>query len=168
MIFRSARQLLPVVRRALFAAALVCLALSVPEKPVLAQGYEGLVEAQGSYHAPRRGNENTDGGGYDGLVGWTPQQSATNPYGTAPADDIYQFVRGSGATMDERREMEKAQRAEQKRARQQQIMDANRQRAEALQLKLKAESDARQRKILEEQAAILERMKQQKQPQQRR
>ena len=155
-------------RPALFAAALACLAMTLPEKPALAQGYEGLVEAQGSYNAPRRGKENTDGGGYDGLVGWTPQQGATNPYGTAPAGDIYQFVRGAGATMDEKREQEKAAREEQKRARQQQIIDTNRQRAEALQIKLKAEGDARQRKILEEQAAIMQRMQQQQQQQQRR
>jgi len=166
MTSRPALRVFPVIRRTLFAAALLCLAATLPEKPALAQGYEGLVETQSGYNAPRRGNQNTDGGGYDGLVGWTPQPSATNPYGTAPAGDIYQFVRGAGTTMNEKREQEKAAREEQKRARHQHIMDTNRQNAEAMQARVNAENEARQRKTLEEQAAIMQRIYQQQQQQQ--
>jgi hypothetical protein len=156
------------VRRGVFVAALVFLFAAPPAKPALAQGYEGLVEAQSGYNTQRRGGASpgSEGSGYEGLVGWTPQQSATNPYGTAPASDIYQFVRGSGATMDERRDMGRAEREQQKHERRQQIMDGNRQRDEALQEKLKADNEARQRRNLEQHAEIMQRIQQQQQQQQ--
>lgn len=147
-------------------AVTLCLFTAPITKPVSAQGYEGLVQPQSNYNYSRSGQ--STGGGYDGLVGWESQRSSTNPYGTAPAGDIYQFVRGSGSTMEERREIQKQAREEQRRARQQQMMDTNRQRAEALNAKLKEENQERQRAITEQHAQILQRMQQQQQQQQQR
>jgi hypothetical protein len=153
-------------RRALiFCAVLACLTFLLPA-PAHAQGYEGLMEDQGGGYGNARRGGNT-GGGYEGLVGWSAQPGATNPYGTAPAADIYQFVRGAGGSIEDRRDTERQAREEARRARQQQIMDSNRQRAEDLNNKLKAASEARQRKLLEQQAEILQRMQQQQQQQPR-
>ncbi|MDP2205869.1 MAG: hypothetical protein Q8K65_06125 [Alphaproteobacteria bacterium] len=166
MMYRTAPLARFVCRPFFFAAALVCLFTFAPDKPAFAQGYEGLVESQGGYSPPRRGNQNTDGGGYQGLVGWDSRQSATNPYGSAPAGDIYQFVRGSGGTVDERRAAEKENREAQRRARQQQILDTNRARAEALHAQLQAENEARQRQNQAQHAEIMQRLQQQQQQQQ--
>lgn len=155
----------PISRSFVFAAALICLCTSAPDKPAFAQGYEGLVESQAGYNAPRRNNQNARGGGYDGLVGWEAQQGATNPYGAAPAGDIYQFVRGAGSSVDERRAIEKETRDAQRRARQQQMLDSNRANAEALHARLKAENDARQRQNQAQHAEIMQRMQQQQQQQ---
>jgi hypothetical protein len=152
-------------RKCLVALSLVCIFIATPDSSARAQGYDGLVESQTGYDVPRRGNQNTDGGGYDGLVGWTPQPGATNPYGTAPAGDIYQFVRGAGGTIDERRASEKENREAQRQARQQQMLDSNRANAEALHARLKAENDARQRQNQAQHAEIMQRMQQQQQQQ---
>jgi hypothetical protein len=166
MTHRAPPHVTPVCRSFVFAAALICFFATAHDKPAFAQGYEGLVESQAGYDAPRRGNQEVDGGGYDGLVGWGSRPGATNPYGTAPAGDIYQFVRGAGGTMDERRATEKENREAQRRARQQQILDTNRARAEALHAKLKEENDARQRQNQAQHAEIMQRMQQQQQERQ--
>lgn len=140
---------------------------AAPQSPAQAQGYEGLMESQhDTYGIPSRGQGNQDGGGYDGLVGWQAQQSATNPYGTTPSGDIYQYVRGSAASIGEQRELQKQARELQRQQRQQQILDGNLKRAADLQSKLDEENQARQMKLLEQQAEIMQRMQRQQQQQQ--
>lgn len=153
------------------AMALAVFLIAAPVNPAQAQGYEGLLESQNdNYGIPSRNQGNQDGGGYNGLVGWQAQQSATNPYGTAPSSDIYQFVRGAGSSIEEQRDIQKQLREQQRQQRQQQILDTNLKRAADLQAKLDAENEARQMKLLEQQAEIMQRMRlqQQQQQQQRR
>jgi hypothetical protein len=166
MTHRVLRFARPFCRFFVFAAVLACFFAPASDRPAFAQGYDGLIESQTGYDAPRRGNQKTDGGGYDGLVGWESRQGATNPYGAAPASDIYQFVRGAGGTIDERRAGEKEAREEQRRAGKQQIMDANRARAEALHAQLQAQNEARQRQNQAQHMEIMQRMQQQQQQQQ--
>ncbi|MFN7114964.1 MAG: hypothetical protein ACK4PK_11475 [Alphaproteobacteria bacterium] len=148
-----------------FIVALACFFVVSPDKPSLAQGYEGLIQTQSGYNPPRRSNQDS-GGGYEGVVGWQSQQGATNPYGAAPAGDIYQFVRSSGTSVDERRAAEREKREAQRLARQQQIMDTNRVRAEALHAQLEAQNEARQRQNQAQHREIMQRMQQQQEQQQ--
>lgn len=145
-------------RRPLFAAALALFLFQAPA----AMAYEGLTSSSGE--APSSG-----GGGYDGLVGWPATQGASNPYGTAPAEDIYGLVKGTAATTPEQR-AENARRAreEQKLQRQQEMRERNLKRAQEMQSKLDAQSDAQQRRIMEHQNDIMRRMQQQQRQQQPR
>lgn len=144
-------------------AIVLCAGLS--SSPAQAQGYEGLIEAQPGFDAPVRGAAQ-DGGGYNGLVGWGSNPSATNPYGNARNTDIYQFVRGAGTTFDERKENARLEREAQKKERQEQSRQRNIQRAEELQRKLQEAGMERQKRIQEQHAEIMQRMQQQRQQQQ--
>lgn len=142
-----------------FLFAIAALALT-GAAPAYAQSYEGLMEG------PIGGSPSgmsSSGGGYSGLVGWDDNVSATNPYGTPPAGDIYQFVQGSGATFDQRKELARQEREAQKLLRQKQIQEQNIARAEKLQQQLKTIGEERQRKLLEQQHEILIKMQQRKQ-----
>jgi|GEM_PF-2976569 len=144
-------------RRPLFAAALALFLFQAPA----AMAYEGLTSSGGE--AP-----SSDGGGYDGLVGWPATQGASNPYGAAPAEDIYGLVKGTGATPEQRAENARRAREEQKLQRQQEMRERNLKRAQEMQSKLEAQSDAQQRRIMEHQNDIMRRMQQQQRQQQQR
>lgn len=130
-----------------------------------AQGYDGLIESQPGYDTPIRGGNAVDGGGYNGLVDWQGETSATNPYGGTPSGDIYQFVQGAGGTAEERKEKARQDREAQRLARQQEIQQKNLQRAEELQKKLQDIGMERQKRVQEQHQQILERMRQQQQQQ---
>lgn len=155
-------------QKLLTAAVLVCAGLLAPAAPAAAQGYDGILESQSSYDTPRRGGDGSGtGGGYDGLVTWSDRPgSATNPYGTAPAADIYGFVGSAGGTPEERRAQAQQQREEEKLRRRQQISDQNRANTEALQERLRAENAAREQASQQQRQEIMERMRQMQQQQQ--
>lgn len=142
-----------------FAAAITCLLGAALPQPAAA--YEGLMSSD-----PTTSQPSSEGNGYDGLVGWQDSQGAGNPYGGAPADDIYGFVKGAGATAQERADNAKRAREEEKARRRQEMVDRNIQRAQDLQTKLDAQSELQQRKILEHQNEIMRRMQRQQQGQQ--
>lgn len=149
-------------RPVFLAAAIACLLGAALPHPAAA--YEGLMSSE-----PSTSQSNGEGSGYDGLVGWQDSQGASNPYGGAPADDIYGFVKGAGANAQERAETARKAREEEKARRRQEMVDRNIQRAQDLQTKLDAQSELQQRKILEHQNEIMRRMqKQQQQGQQQR
>lgn len=152
------------------AAVLLCAGLLAPAAPAAAQGYDGILESQSGYDTPRRGGRDSGagaGGGYDGLVTWSDRPgSATNPYGTAPAADIYGFVGGAGASAEDRRTQAQQQREEEKLRRRLQISDQNRANAEALQERLRAENAAREQANQQQRQEIMERMRQMQQQQQ--
>jgi len=141
-------------RPVFIAAAFACLIFAAP-----AFAYEGLIVDEAGSASRPSGN----GGGYDGLVDWPSTPSASNPYGAAPADDIYGLVKGSGATAQERADNARKAREEQKLRRQQEMTERNIQRTQELQSKLDAQSELQQRRILEHQNEIMRRMQQQQQ-----
>lgn len=147
-------------RHVFLAAAIACLLGGTAQN---AFAYDGLMS-----DGPLQTQETPEGSGYDGLVGWQGTQGATNPYGTAPADDIYGFVKGAGANAQERAETARKAREEEKARRRQEMVDRNIQRAQDLQTKLDAQSELQQRKILEHQNEIMRRMQKQQQGQQQR
>lgn len=147
----------PSLRPFLFAIAALVLTGTAP---AYAQSYEGLMEEP--IGSPLPGPASSSGG-YSGLVGWDDNVSATNPYGTPPASDIYQFIQGSGATFDQRKEIARQEREAQKLLRQKQVQEQNIARAEKLQQQLKAIGEERQRKLLEQQQEIILKMQQRKQ-----
>jgi hypothetical protein len=151
------------IRMPLLTALAAVLMIGFGASHAQAQGYEGLVESQPGYDTQQfRGRDGAvDGGGYGGVVGWQGSPSATNPYGTAPATDIYQFVQGSGTSPEDRKEMARQKREADKKARQEETALRNQRAAAELQAKLQKIGEERQKRVLEQHQEIIQRMQQQ-------